>query len=415
MRHNTKVSMLCISMVTIGISIISRDTVMSPYIYYLTNDIKTVGYISSVSGLTMFLSALPIGYAVDKYDTKFISKITCLCGIISSAFMFMALFYDNVHLLYLAYSLFGISSTMNITLVNSILDYSVDAVEYSVDAVEYSVDAVEYSQTYGKTRTQIYARQFAILYMSEAIGPLFAMIVFSQTGNDWSIYMLRSVLYVGNAIYMSSFIPILLFRHNDTVELSKDNDTVELSKQVMCVPYIIASSDLITAIASGLVMEYFSLYLILEYEMDPIYVALILMSGNVSVAIVSYIGSNLIDNNPIKLMYFAIALDAVGTIFMGLLIWKGPLSYVICVYIVYTACINSATPFQRSIIVDIIPKKQRGKWNSIEHVNNFAWYASSIAGGWIINVYEFNVAFAVTCGIYIIGVIVLIIARLFLI
>ena len=162
-------------------------------------------------------------------------------------------------------------------------------------------------------------------------------------------------------------------------------------------------------------MEYFSLYLILEYEMDPIYVALILMSGNVSVAIVSYIGSNLIDNNPIKLMYFAISLDAVGTIFMGLLIWKGPLSYVICVYIIYTACINSATPFQRSIIVDIIPKKQRGKWNSIEHVNNFAWYASSIAGGWIINVYEFNVAFAVTCGIYIIGVIVLIIARLFLI
>jgi len=72
---------------------------------------------------------------------------------------------------------------------------------------------------------------------------------------------------------------------------------------------------------------------------------------------------------------------------------------------------NAGQPLSRSILMDLIPKKQRGRWNSIEAIAwGLFWNASALIGGFIVGPNNnYNLCFIITTFVYIIGMIPIII------
>ena len=69
---------------------------------------------------------------------------------------------------------------------------------------------------------------------------------------------------------------------------------------------------------------------------------------------------------------------------------------------------NAAQPLSRSILMDVVPKKNRGKWNSLETLAwGFFWNFSAAIGGYLIGDEDpnFRLNFIVTASVYIIGII----------
>ena len=52
------------------------------------------------------------------------------------------------------------------------------------------------------------------------------------------------------------------------------------------------------------------------------------------------------------------------------------------IYIMRTAFMNACYPLEESILMDFVPKNQRGRWKSLESIAAFGWCGSAALGGW---------------------------------
>lgn len=61
---------------------------------------------------------------------------------------------------------------------------------------------------------------------------------------------------------------------------------------------------------------------------------------------------------------------------------------------------NSFKPLKRSVLMDIIPKKSRGTWNSLESVTIFSWTGSAAIGGIVVDQWGYRTCFLATAALY---------------
>ena len=98
----------------------------------------------------------------------------------------------------------------------------------------------------------------------------------------------------------------------------------------------------------------------------------------------------------------AVACDVVGTLcILGLGLGAAlPPWAVIAVYLVRTAAMNASYPIQRAILMDLVPKKQRGRWNSLENLTSFTWTGSAALGGVLVDRFGYRFTFLITAALY---------------
>ena len=80
--------------------------------------------------------------------------------------------------------------------------------------------------------------------------------------------------------------------------------------------------------------------------------------------------------------------------------------WLICiVYVCRTALMNSTAPLTRSILMDNVPKRERGRWNALESVNMFSWAGSAALGGYLVSWNGLLFNFSVTAAMQFLGTI----------
>ena len=62
---------------------------------------------------------------------------------------------------------------------------------------------------------------------------------------------------------------------------------------------------------------------------------------------------------------------------------------IIVAYLVRTALMNSTKPLTKSVLMDFVPKSQRGRWQSLKSVNAATWSGSAVVGGYLIDRFGF--------------------------
>jgi MFS family permease len=68
---------------------------------------------------------------------------------------------------------------------------------------------------------------------------------------------------------------------------------------------------------------------------------------------------------------------------------------------------NASYPVQRAILMDVVSKNARGKWNSLEGLTSFTWTGSAVLGGYLIDQHGYGFTFFITGAIYIAATMIL--------
>mmetsp|Transcript_17097 Transcript_17097/g.33353 ORF Transcript_17097/g.33353 Transcript_17097/m.33353 type:complete len:210 (+) Transcript_17097:132-761(+) len=155
-------------------------------------------------------------------------------------------------------------------------------------------------------------------------------------------------------------------------------------------------------LASGMTIKFFPLFFKNECGMSPMSVLLVYVITFPIMSLLSKTAQHL--SNPHTGRFGRVTV-CIMTSYCGvaLLITMSQLRsiwstwYLICpVYILRTAIMNCNSPIRKSILMNFVPKKSRGRWNSIDSITRFGWSGSALLGGFLADKFGYGFSFLVT-------------------
>jgi len=157
-------------------------------------------------------------------------------------------------------------------------------------------------------------------------------------------------------------------------------------------------SDVISGLASGMTVKFFPIYFMQVSQLDPVKVQCIYIITPIIISLAATMTQWL--STKIGRVWVTLCVKVAG---ISLLLTLTYLTYikaspmlVVPVYILRTSFMNSTKPLTKSIIMDAVPKDQRGRWNCLESVNAATWSGSALIGGYLIDQYGFLGQFLTT-------------------
>jgi len=346
---------------------------------------ELLGVTAGISGISMTLIVFPAGVFADKYSRDKILKIAGVLGIIAMSFLTVSM---NIYMIMIALFLWGAFQGLSRPAFESIL----------ADSLPTGNRSVVYSHIH-------LARQVAM-----ASGPFLNIFLFLYLGDKWDIGILRNVLFIGVAFSMISSLSLFFFKDSKTMgveseSISKNNKHEEkVTGSFRKIPILLVTSNVIIGMGAGMTVKFFPVFFRSIYFLKPISVQIILGITLFITGFTGILAQKFSKSKGRASMIFLVQLSAI--ICLVLIAFYPQLVFLIPLFIMRGSLMNAAQPLSRSILMDVIPKRNRGKWNSLETIAwGLFWNASAAIGGFLIGNNNFRRCFLITAGIYLIGTI----------
>lgn len=402
-----------------------------------------VGLLFATGGIVMIMLAWPLGFLADKMKRTRILMLGCAVGLASAAIFAAALLVRSIPLLYAASALTGAFTAM------------------SGPALAASfADSLETGE-----RTRWMTVWYASGCVAGAAGPGAAAVAFLLWGNDWDEDKLVVMMLAGNAVNVLAALSVLLIKDDDlgvasegalgstdarftsleydgvvavegaiadgsvngggggeslgasliskgaasaAVRHGLGHQTVNIPcfkapLTVAAIPYLIFGADFIIACGAGMTVAFFPLFFSEEYSLSPAATAAVFAVSPILIACMGVVGMPLARR--LGRATTSTTLGSLGTLCIFVLAIPGiHVAVAIFVYLVRTALMNGCYAINRSILMDVVAKKERGRWSSLENLTAFTWTGSAVLGGLLVDKFSFRFTFLVTACIYVAGV-----------
>lgn len=371
--------------------------VLSAYIFYIAGESNVVlGWTSAATGLAMTLSVFPAGIIADRFRRDIILKVAALFGLIS--LLIMIIFGSNIYWIFAALVFWGAFQGTTRPGLEAILADSIET----------------------RRRSKAYTWLYLVRQLAMAVGPFLNVLLFLYFGDEWELTILRSVMLVG--IVISGLSIIGLFFFDDDKSLGKDSEAIDAetiekslknkdnhrnNKKIsarLFVPGVILASNLIIGIGAGMTIKFFPIFFIEIYSLQPIAVQIIMGALFVFTGLFALITQRLsLKRGRILII---IIVQAIAVVCLFIIAFYPPLWALVPLFIIRGSFMNAGEPLSRSILMDYVPKKNRGLFNSIQTIAwGLFWNFSAVVGGYLIgDNNRFNVCFFTTAGVYTVGV-----------
>eukprot|EP00474_Spongospora_subterranea_P002949 CRZ03407.1 hypothetical protein [Spongospora subterranea] len=376
---------------------------ISAYIFLLEHRYKSyVGYAASIEGLAQLLVSIPAGILSDRFRRDSVLRISAFVSIASLLFTAYAVYSCNIILVYVAMAFWGTAYALN-------------------DAPMESVFA---DSTTTGTRSEIYVTKFILMQAGRGFGSVIVVVLFYMVGNEWVVGEVQIIIYVGLLLTM---IPAIMQAFvNDDYSLSVESEASDsLAGNTLAEPLIgdypsssidkyicdqwvvdyapimVAGSDLLTALGAGATVKFFSLFFIEEFMVSPTEVGLLFAMTPFACCVSSMVSARIARR--IGRINAVVIAHVLGASLLFVVAVSYTAREAVIAYIIRTAVMNSFKPLKRSLLMDIIPKKRRGYWNSLESVTVFSWTGSAAIGGIIVDHWGYRVCFVATGFLYLIS------------
>ena len=187
---------------------------------------------------------------------------------------------------------------------------------------------------------------------------------------------------------------------------------------------MIAGGDVITGLASGMTIKFFPIFFMTILRLSPLRLSLLYFVTPLMTTLFSQ------GTQKLGLLWGRIfATLFVKSCGISLLILLAALAvhretitsnssnlstidnFILFVFVLRTASMNCSKGLTKSIIMDIVPKDQRGRWNALESINNATFSGSAILGGYLVEKYGFIHNFLFTAGLQFLAMFPLVIIR----
>jgi MFS family permease len=318
-------------------------------------------------------------------------------------------------------------------------------------AVGPSIDALFADSLPTGGRSGWFQLAYALSLASRSVGPLLAALLFWRSGDEWRLPVLRRVIVAGQAL--SVFPAAVLFLLRDDAALGQesegalaarrqqqreqqddrsaaeplllveeeqddddeeedhadadadaDNATTTPSRRFLLqqhhVPYILAASDLVTGLASGMTIKFLPVFFIQEVGLAPTAVNVVMACSPLLIALASAAAARVARSSWGGRVQTTLACKALGVALLLWLaadpsLWRRPV-LVAAIFLARTGLMNATYPLSRSVLSDYVAKSRRARWNALESVTAMSWSGSAAAGGWIIERRGYSAAFGIT-------------------
>jgi len=220
---------------------------------------------------------------------------------------------------------------------------------------------------------------------------------------------------IGIIVSLSSTFVLFFFKDehslgNESESIMQDatDQPAEIARQntktAKKIAILLVTSNVMIGMGAGMSIKFFPVFFRSLYNMQPISVQLIMGITSIFTGLFGLLAQYFSKKKGRGEMIFAVQFSAtVCLIFIG---FYPAIFFLVPLFILRGALMNAAQPLSRSILMDVVPKKHRGKWNSIETVAwGLFWNASAVVGGFLIGDNNFQRCFFITAGIYLIGTI----------
>ncbi|MHA2365674.1 MAG: MFS transporter [Candidatus Hodarchaeales archaeon] len=398
-NRNIQLAMFSAFFIAVGRGI-TLGSVFSVFAKILGGSNAALGLISTVGGLVMTVTLLPTGFLSDRMPRRHFLRI----GSIFSIFGFIALIVaHDIWWLFLGQGILGLSRGMTQPTLESMIADSVES----------------------KKRDAIYSQIYFLRQASSAAGPALAVLLFLILGDNWGLETLRQVMIFG-AIFTLIGVMFQVMMHdrdslglesesiNTLANLNGDLDTkinnISTVDKWWFVPSSLIFLGFIIGFGAGMTVRFFAIFFKEIYNLPPsivngIFAFLFMFTGIMGLLtprIAKYIGK--IETIFIVQMIAIVCL--VGIAFIP------PLVILVPIFLMRGSFMNSSQPLQRSILMDRVPKKARGRWNALQVLSfGFLWSLSAGIGGFLLDIYDFPVLYLFTAFLYILGTFPLILLR----
>jgi len=403
MNYNVRIAYLFSALAGLADGV-GNSTALPAYIYLLTGTNAKVGYAEALQGSAEAAAAIPIGLLVDRAKVKrqTVLRFGGFVGLLVAGALAVAVYYEHYYGLCLALLLSGIWNAFN---------------NVPVDAI--FADSIPTGQ-----RSSAYNISYGLILTSQAAGPLIAIVIFHYFGNHWTVTECRNVVYVACGTVVGAAITQCLFldRHklgeeseavqvtaaqrDPPAEDAEDNETlIGGGKAALCgwltpnaVPWIIGASEIVIGFASGMTIKFFPLFFLNEVKLSPIALNILFAVSPLSICLCCTLTQRV--SLLIGRIQAVLLFQGVG---VGLLVVMAALpqfwtraEIIMPLYVVRTSVINSAYPVLKSVMMDFVPKKNRGKWAAVSSIVSFGWCGSAALGGVLVDSQGYGFSFVIT-------------------
>ncbi|MFO7811227.1 MAG: MFS transporter [Candidatus Delongbacteria bacterium] len=356
-------------------------------VFGLTSN-ELLGVTSGITGISMTLLVFPSGHWADKFGREKMLHLASLVGI--SAMLTLG-FSQSIIPIFAAMFLWGAFQGLSRPAFESIFADSLAS---------------------GK-RSGTYAKLHLVMQTAMAVGPLLNVLLFLYFEDKWDINILRAVMYVGISFSLMSAVLLLFFRdarslgdESESITVKPESDDVDtkLTERRKKIPLLLVSSNLIIGMGAGMSVRFFPVFFRSIYDLKPIAVQLVMAGTFIGTGALGIIAQKFsVKKGRGEIMLTA---QVLATIFLFAIAFYPSLLLMIPLFILRGSLMNSTQPLSRSILMDAVPKKHRGKWNSVETIAwGLFWNASAVLGGFLIGENNYRLCFIVTGIIYTIGTI----------
>ncbi|OLS31222.1 MAG: hypothetical protein HeimAB125_16790 [Candidatus Heimdallarchaeota archaeon AB_125] len=373
--------------------------VLTAYIYFFANKSNiVVGWTSLAMGLTMTVFVFPSGIFADKFRRDILLKIASIVGIAGLAVIY---FGNSITYIFVALALWGLFQAITRPSLESIFADSVES---------------------GK-RTKIYSLVHLVRQFAMAAGPFANVLFFYLFGNEWTLANMRNVMLIGILITFASIFLMWLF--NDKKSLGSTSESIEQVKvnhddskendialrmtqrrATKLIPILLVCSNIIIGVGAGMTIKYFPQFFIEQYTLDPVWVQIIMGITAIFTGLFALLAQKFSIKRGRPLIIFIVQLIATLCLF-GIAFYPN-IWLLVPLFVARGALMNAGQPLSRSILMDVVPKNKRGRWNSLETFAwGFFWNFSALIGGYIVGDINprFWLVFIVTACVYLVGII----------
>lgn len=387
--------------------------ILSTFIYFLAeaqpselgfSSTEILGLTSAAAGLSMTLLVFPAGFFSDRFRRDYILKLASILGFVAISFTFFA---ETIDYIFIALLFWGGFQGLNRPSLESIL----------ADSVESGSRSLTYSLLH-------LLRQLAM-----AAGPFINVLLFVYLGDEWDIDILKQVMVIGIIISFLSLIVMMFFR--DDKSLGSASESIEsvngfsyeqeneisiiptrkhrfiprinFRDPSILIPLVLVGSNVIIGTGAGMTIKYFPVFFWEIYKLQPISVQLIMGFTSIATGLASLIAQRFSVWRGRAIMIFIV--QSLATLCLFVISFYPPIWILVPFFIARGALMNASQPLSRSILMDVVPKKHRGKINSLEAIAwGLFWNFSAVVGGFLIGSNnDFRLCFLVTTGLYVVG------------
>ncbi len=349
---------------------------------------ELLGITSGITGIAMTALVFPSGFLADKYKREVMLKAASWIGSAAMLLLFLA---GSIYAIFTAMFLWGAFQGLSRPAFESIFADSVAS---------------------GK-RSGIYAKIHLTDQIAMAIGPFMNVGLFFILGDEWDITILRNIMYFGLSFSLLSALILNFFKDDRSLgdesestfaDTGDENPERSSNGKAKKIAFLLVGSNLIVGMGAGMTVKFFPVFFRAVYGMKPIAVQLIMGTTLIMTGLFGLIAQKFSEKKGrVEIM---LAVKLLATLFLFTIAFYPPLIVLLPLFVLRGSLMNSAQPLSRSILMDTVPKKHRGKWNSVETISwGLFWNASAVLGGFLIGDNNFRLCFLVTAGIYLVGTI----------